>query len=223
MTRLREVAHQSDLALMQLLRSSRVRRASPIGGNVSSRTVNGNVYARGSKTITRENVSVKEYHQEGSVGVVNGNGDFGGVLNHGGNDRGWPAESYSTRLAPPPRDPWSYQHQGYDETRYPHTASPRMAAQSSHHGHWKSPYPPTPRSPFQGPPPEYPGPPRSFGGAHQQWAPPNGMMAGGYGTSTGLTGDMAHMYVTPDPRAAYPSPPRSGHGHYPPEKGGYFN
>jgi hypothetical protein len=50
--------------------------------------VNGNVYARGSKTITRENVSVKEYHQEGSVGVVNGNGDFGGVLNHGGNDRG---------------------------------------------------------------------------------------------------------------------------------------
>ena len=51
---------------------------------MSSRTVNGNAYARGTKKITRENVPLREYRQEGEVGVVNGNAEFSGVLNYGG-------------------------------------------------------------------------------------------------------------------------------------------
>ena len=59
---------------------------------MSSKTVHGNMYARGSKTITRENIPVQEYRQEGSVGVVNGHGEFGGVLNYGGSGGEWKAD-----------------------------------------------------------------------------------------------------------------------------------
>jgi hypothetical protein len=86
-----------------------------------------------------------------------------------------PAHKYgsSTGLAPLPRDPWGYQHQGYGETRYPYSPSFKTVAESSPPGLWPGQYTPALRSPVQGTPPKYPAPSRSSTGGKQQYVPPH--------------------------------------------------